>query len=74
LTVIDPPPARPTLRFAAAPVGQISLHWSGAGFVLQQNSDVSSPSVWVNAPTGTNMPAVVPLGSGNLLYRLKWPQ
>ena len=66
-------PARPTLWFEAAPAGQVSLHWSGTGFVLQQNPDLSNPGGWVTAPTGTNMPAVVPLGSGNLYYRLKWP-
>ena len=66
-------PARPTLWFEAALAGQVSLHWSGSGFVLQQNSDLSNPGGWVTAPTGTNMPAVVPIGSGNLYYRLKWP-
>jgi hypothetical protein len=74
LTVIDPPPPRPTIWFGAAPAGQVSLHWSGTGFVLQQNPDLSNPGGWVNAPTGTNMPAVVPLGSSSLFYRLKWPQ
>ena len=74
LTVIDPPPPRPTIWFGAAPAGQISLHWSGSGFVLQQSSDLSNPGGWVNAPKGTNMPAVVPVGGSNLFYRLKWPQ
>lgn len=72
LTVIDPPP--PMLWFEAAPAGQVSLYWSGTGFVLQQNADVSDPGSWLNAPTGTNMPAVVPIGGSNLFYRLKWPE
>ena len=67
-------PSRPTLWFGAAPAGYISLNWSGSGFVLQQNTNVSNPSGWVNAPSGTTMPAVVPIGSGNVYYRLKWPQ
>ena len=73
LTVIDPL-ARPTIWFGAAPAGQISLHWSGSGFMLEQNPDLSNPGGWANAPTGTNMPAVVPIAGSNLLYRLKWPQ
>jgi len=74
LIVIDPPPTPPTLWFEAVPAGSITLHWSGTGFVLQQNSDLSNAGGWVNAPTGTNMPAVVPLGGSNLFYRLKWPE
>ena len=74
LTVIDPPPAPPTLWFEALPAGYITLHWSGSGFVLQQKTNLSSAGGWANAPTGTNMPAVVPTGGSNLFYRLKWPQ
>ena len=36
-------PARPTIWFGAAPAGQVSLHWSGTGFVLQQNPSLSNP-------------------------------
>jgi hypothetical protein len=68
-----PPPAPPTLWLGAVSGDQISLHWSGSGFVLQQNPDMSSQLAWVNAPSGTNMPAVVPIAAGNLFYRLKWP-
>jgi len=74
LTVIDLPPPRPTIWFGAAPAGQISLYWSGSGFVLQQNFNLSNTGRWINAPTGTNMPAVVPVADSNLFYRLKWPQ
>jgi hypothetical protein len=71
LVVIDPPP--PTLWFEAAPAGQVSLYWSGTGFVLQQNADLGNAGGWVNAPTGTNMPAVVPISGSNLFFRLQWP-
>ncbi len=74
LTIIDPPPLPPTLWFEAVPAGYLTFHWSGSGFVLQQNTNLMNPGGWGNAPTGTNMPAVVPIGGSNLFYRLKWPQ
>jgi hypothetical protein len=67
-------PASPTIWFGAVTGRQLSLGWSGGVFVLQQNPDLSNPNGWVNAPTGTNNPANVTIGSGNLFYRLKWPQ
>ena len=68
-----PPLAPPTLWLGAVSGDQISLHWGGSGFVLQQNPDLSNPLAWANAPSGTNMPAVVPIAADNLFYRLKWP-
>jgi hypothetical protein len=73
LAVTNPPPLPPLLRFEPASPGYIVLQWSESGFVLQQNPDLSNPLGWVNAPSGTNMPAVLPIGSSNLFYRLKWP-
>ena len=67
-------PASPKLLFGAAPPGQIILYWNGNGFVLQQNSSLSNPAGWVNAPSGTNNPTTNAIGAGNLFYRLKWPQ
>ncbi len=67
-------PASPTLLLDSSLPGQIKLTWTGSDFVLQQNADLSNPGGWVNAPTGTNMPAILTLGSGNVFYRLKWPQ
>jgi hypothetical protein len=67
-------PVSPMLLVAPAPPGQIVLRWSGDGFVLQQNSDLSTPGGWVNAPTGTANPATNAIGAGKLFYRLKWPQ
>ena len=74
LTVIDPTPAPPTLWLGSAPEGYLSLHWSGSGFVLQQSPDLGDFGGWVAAPTGTNMPVVLPISASNLFYRLKWPQ
>jgi hypothetical protein len=73
LTVINQTPLPPSLWFEPAPPNYIELHWSGSDFVLQQNSDLSNPLGWVNAPGGTNMPAALPIATSNLFYRLKWP-
>jgi len=66
-------PERPVIQVGNASGGQLSLHWNGEGFVLQQNADLGNPAGWVTAPSGTNMPAVVPITSSNLFYRVKWP-
>jgi hypothetical protein len=67
-------PVSPTIGFSTTTPGQLTLTWSGSGFVLQQNASLNNPNGWANAPTETNMPANVTIGSGNLFYRLKWPQ
>jgi hypothetical protein len=73
-TVPSVAPASPTLLLGPAAPGQIVLHWTGAGFALQQNSNLANPSAWVNAPSGTANPATNATGAGSLFYRLKWPQ
>ncbi|MBM3880529.1 MAG: hypothetical protein FJ387_12570 [Verrucomicrobia bacterium] len=73
-TVPAAAPPRPTLQLSPSAPGQIVLYWTGSGFVLQQNGDLSNPGGWVNAPSGTANPATNVLGSGTLFYRLKWPQ
>ncbi|HNQ90078.1 MAG TPA: putative Ig domain-containing protein [Verrucomicrobiota bacterium] len=73
-TVPPVAPASPTLLVGSAAPGQIVLSWSGNGFLLQQNSDLTNPSGWVPAPSGTANPATNAIGAGNLFYRLKWPQ
>jgi hypothetical protein len=67
-------PASPTLHIAPGAPGYLSISWTGEGFVLQQNSNLSNPSGWANAPSGTTNPATVQIGTGGLYYRLKWPQ
>jgi len=73
-TVPSVAPASPTLLLGPAAPGQIVLYWTGTGFVLQQNSDLTNPSGWVTAPSGTANPATNATGAGSLFYRLKWPQ
>jgi hypothetical protein len=73
-TVPTAAPTSPTILFGAAAPGEIVLTWSGNGFVLQQNTDLSNPNGWVAAPSGINNPATNAIGSGNVFYRLKWPQ
>jgi hypothetical protein len=67
-------PASPQLLWGTAAPGQVVLHWSGTGFVLQQNANLADRNGWVNAPSGTANPATNAVGTGNLFYRLKWPQ
>jgi hypothetical protein len=50
------------------------MYWSGSGFVLQQNTNLSVPGGWVNAPSGTANPATNTIEAGSHFYRLKWPQ
>lgn len=73
-TVPPATPASPTLLLGPTAPGQIVLYWTGTGFVLQQNANLTDPNGWVNAPSGSANPATNAIGAGNLFYRLKWPQ
>jgi hypothetical protein len=73
-TVSPATPASPKLLVGPSAPGQIVLSWTGTGFVLQKNTDLSNPNGWVTAPSGTANPATNAIGAGNLFYRLKWPQ
>jgi hypothetical protein len=63
--------APPTLQITVAG-GKLTLGWSGAGFVLQQNSSLTNPAGWADVPNGDVSPvklAVPAAGAG--FYRLK---
>jgi hypothetical protein len=65
------PIAPPSLSITVAK-GELTLSWSGAGFVLQQNSSLTNPAGWADVPNGNVSPvklAVPATGAG--FYRLK---
>ena len=65
-------PAAPPLLSITVANGQLTLSWSAAGFVLQQNSSLANSSGWANVPNGNVSPvklAVPATGAG--FYRLK---
>jgi len=63
----------PTLSFSVAG-GKLQLSWSQAGFVLQQNSDVTNQVAWTNVVNGDVSPVVITLPpTGATYYRLKKP-
>lgn len=52
--------------------GQLTLSWTVAGFVLQENSTVNQPAGWSNVPGGASSPVVINLpATGSKYYRLK---
>ncbi|MGA2656417.1 MAG: LamG domain-containing protein [Verrucomicrobiota bacterium] len=54
--------------------GKLTLSWSEAGFVLQQNSNLSNPAGWANVANGGASPVVITLPrTGVNFYRLKQP-
>jgi hypothetical protein len=62
------PPAL-TIRAAA---GQLTLSWSDAGYILQQNGNLGNPAGWGDIANATNSPVTITLpGSGNDFYRLR---
>ncbi len=68
----DLPVVGPTLQYAVA-AGSLTLSWSGSGFVLQQNGDLSNPAGWTNVPAGDISPVTLTPGAGNQFFRLQKP-
>lgn len=67
-------PGAPTLYITNAAPGFATIWWvpPTPGFTLQ-STDSLSPTNWVNAPSGTNNPAVVPATLPARFYRLFKP-
>jgi opacity protein-like surface antigen len=72
-TLVQTPDA-PTLHVTNAAPGFATLWWMPPtpGFTLQ-SIDSLAPTNWVNAPSGTNNPATVPLVAPTRFYRLFKP-
>jgi formylglycine-generating enzyme required for sulfatase activity len=49
---------------------QLTLSWTGSGFQLQQNPNLSNPTGWTSVPGGTASPTMVTIGSGQMFFRL----
>lgn len=65
------PPAPPALAISLAG-NNLTLSWTGANYVLQQNGNLANPTAWANVTGGTASPVTVALpASGSNFYRLK---
>jgi hypothetical protein len=64
----------PTLTFAPATPGQVTISWAPAtpGFVLQESLSLS-PASWVNSPSGVTNPITVSATLPTKFYRLLYP-
>lgn len=66
----EPPVSRPTLNFSVAG-GQLTLTWTGEGFVLEENSNLANPAGWsAVAGAGANS-ATVPMSGAAKFFRLR---
>jgi hypothetical protein len=67
-------PGAPLLSIAPAGPGQATISWTPdtPGYVLQETPSLS-PTNWVNAPSGSTNPVVVPAGMPAKFYRLIQP-
>jgi hypothetical protein len=63
--------AQPTLRILRSG-NQITISWTGSGFALQANSDLSNPAGWINVTGNPSSPYTITLPTtGVSFYRLK---
>ncbi len=64
----------PTLSIAPGAPGQAVISWTPAtpGYLLQESTSLN-PTEWLNAPSGSSNPAIVPAGPTAKFYRLHKP-
>jgi hypothetical protein len=64
----------PTLAINRSGPSEVTVSWSpdAPGFILQQSVDATPPS-WTNAPSGSLNPAVIPIASKRMFFRLYKP-
>jgi len=74
LAITAPPEVGPTLTIAPAGTGQAQISWTPAtpGFGLQEILSLA-PTNWVNSPSGSTNPIVVPATLPMKFYRLHKP-
>lgn len=64
------PVTSPTIQFSVTN-GQLSLSWTGEGFVLQESSDVGNAAGWTAVTGVTGNSASLPLSGSAKFYRLR---
>jgi hypothetical protein len=66
------PPDPPTLDIAVSGSNEVTISWSPAssGFVLQESTNLVS-GLWMNSPSGSNNPAVLPVDQTAKMFRLE---
>ncbi len=60
----------PTLNIAMSG-SQLTLSWTGAGYIVQQNTTLNNPSGWADVSGATASPIVTNVASGTRYYRLR---
>lgn len=60
----------PTLTFSVTG-NQLKLDWTGAGFVLEENTDIANTAGWTAVGGVSGNSATVSTGTGNRFFRLK---
>ena len=67
-------PGAPTLHITSAAPGFATISWTPAtsGFVLQENTNLNTAN-WVNSPSGSGNPVIVPASLPIKAYRLHKP-
>jgi len=67
-------PGAPTLTIVPAGAGQAQISWTPAttNWVLQENLNLTTTN-WVNSPSGSTNPIVVPANLPTKFYRLSTP-
>lgn len=62
----------PTLSITRSGASNLSLSWTGSGFILQVNANVGNSAGWADIPGATASPVTQPLSpTGNSFYRLR---
>jgi hypothetical protein len=63
--------SRPPALAIAISGSQLTLSWSGTGYILQQDTTLNNPAGWADVPGATAGPIVTNVGPGTKYYRLR---
>lgn len=66
----QPPVSRPTLTYSVA-AGQLTLNWTGEGFVLEENTDLGNASGWTTVSGAGANSATLPMSGTAKFFRLR---
>ncbi|HVR34951.1 MAG TPA: hypothetical protein VMS21_03790, partial [Methylomirabilota bacterium] len=62
-------PDQPVLQYSRSSASELTFDWTGAGFHLEQTTDLVNPA-WTDVPTGDTPPIAVPLSGEGMFFRL----